>query len=79
MKNAEVMSWDGKTIQDVTLSVIPVQDPKIELDEDGRQDAGQGDIVEDEVEEEIDLECEDWIGSIEADTAPTSPMQRPGA
>jgi hypothetical protein len=75
MKNNEVVSWDGKTIQDVALSVGPGQDVKLELGQDGRPDDGQADVVDDE----IDLECEDWLGSIEEDTTPPAPARRPAA
>ena len=66
MKSAEVSSWDGKTIQDVAISVEPAQDIKA--------DDGQDDIVD----EEIDLECEDWFGSIEEEN-PAVPSRRPAA
>jgi hypothetical protein len=48
---------------------------KLEVGEDGRPDDGQADVVDDE----IDLECEDWLGSIEEDTASPSSAQRPAA
>jgi hypothetical protein len=66
MKNAEVSSWDGATIQDVAISVGTVEDVKV--------DDGQDDVVD----EEIDLECEDWFGSIEEES-PAPPSRRPAA
>ena len=58
MKNAEVSPWDGKTIPDVAISVGT---PDVNVDD------GQDDVVD----EEIDLECEDWFGSIEEEESPT--------
>jgi hypothetical protein len=66
MKNAEA-TWDGKTIQDVPYTVGPTDDPKL-------MDDGQPDIIDDE----IDLECEDWFGSIEDDET-SAPARRPAA
>jgi hypothetical protein len=66
MKSAEVNSWDGKTIQDVAVSVEPAQDVKVD------------DGLDDVVDEEIDLECEDWFGSIE-DESPAGSSRRPAA
>jgi len=60
MKNDEVIPWDGKTIQDVWISVGTSPGVKV----DDRQD--------DVVDEEIDLECEDWVGSIEEEGPPPS-------
>jgi len=65
MKNVELSSWDGKTIQDVAVSVGT---PDIKVDD------GQDDVVD----EEIDLECEDWVGSIEEESPPAH-SRRPAA
>ena len=64
MKNVELSSWDGKTIQDVAVSVST---PDIKVDD------AQDDVVDDE----IDLECEDWVGSIEEESPAHS--RRPAA
>ena len=63
MHSAEVIPWDGKTIQDAEISVDTVK-------EDDRPD--------DLVDEEIDLEREDWVGSIEEERPPASD-RRPAA
>jgi hypothetical protein len=60
MQDTEVIPWDGKTIQDVWISVGT--NPEIKVDD--RQD--------DVVDEEIDLEREDWVGSIEEEGPPAS-------
>ena len=69
MKSAEISSWDGKTIQDVPISV-GMPDVKV-------ADDGQADVVD----EEIDLECEDWFGSIENadEESPLAHSRRPAA
>ena len=66
MKSAEINSWDGKTIQDVAISV-------------GTPDIKVDDAQDDVVDEEIDLEREDWFGSIEDDESPPAHSRRPAA
>ena len=67
MKSAEISSWDGKTIQDVAISVGT---PDVKVDD-----------AQDIVDEEIDLECEDWFGSIENadEESPLAHSRRPAA
>ena len=67
MKSAEISSWDGKTIQDVAISVGT---PDLKVADDGQEDV---------VDQEIDLECEDWFGSIEDEASPPAHSRRPAA
>jgi|GEM_PF-6330440 len=66
MQSAEVPPWDGKTIPDVEISVGT--NPGVKED-DSRDDV---------VDEEIDLERENWVGSIEEESPPPS-ARRPAA
>lgn len=66
MQNDDVIPWDGKTIQDAGISVGTSSAIKVD------------DRPEDLVDEEIDLEREDWVGSIEEEGPPASD-RRPAA